>query len=298
MVPPRLNLCDLILREATDKGNRFNRSLFAFPRLLTSSPVRKPEGSEFPSLAIQTEASGAGTLPIIQPHFARFPTSGVLFGLIVVLTVALLESGRFPIGGKRTKSDPAGAGEIISLSFLEFGGAEDQTLESILLRTTNAENDLIDSTLSKIVAGEASLPPIRQGRSDTVLNMERHTKIKAFWAHKSSICLKLHNNVTSLLEEDGLKFLRDWLPLQLMAYITPRTNLNQREIFYVLIIMAIKVTSEARNKVAQFSELLEWVKEPANQTVDAIANEEEPKSLIYFYLHKHAIESSKDDRLE
>ncbi|KAF4495696.1 hypothetical protein FAGAP_8160 [Fusarium agapanthi] len=62
--------------------------------------------------------------------------------------------------------------------------------------------------------------------------------------------------------------------------------------------MAIEVTDEVANKVARFAELLKWVKEPVNQTVNTIANEEEPKSSMYPELHKHVAKNLEEDGLE
>ncbi|KAG5760577.1 hypothetical protein H9Q72_011318 [Fusarium xylarioides] len=71
--------------------------------------------------------------------------------------------------------------------------------------------------------------------------------------------------------------------------------------------MANEMTSDAMNKVAaRFSELYEWVKQPATQTVNAAANEElndvvnekEPRSSMYPELHSLIAENLEEDGLE
>ncbi|KAF5660805.1 hypothetical protein FCIRC_12037, partial [Fusarium circinatum] len=46
---------------------------------------------------------------------------------------------------------------------------------------------VIDSTLAKKLAGEPSLRPIRQRRSDMDLNMERRSNVEAFLAHLTGV---------------------------------------------------------------------------------------------------------------
>ncbi|KAF5589627.1 hypothetical protein FPCIR_6719 [Fusarium pseudocircinatum] len=92
-------------------------------------------------------------------------------------------------------------------------------------------------------------------------------------------------------------------------------NSNQLFGSSALITMANEITSDMLEKVAaQFSGLLEWVKQPANQTsnavpneeanavpnkeVNAVVNEEEPKSSMYPEHHKHVAENLEEDGLE
>ncbi|KAF5702315.1 hypothetical protein FMUND_13520 [Fusarium mundagurra] len=71
--------------------------------------------------------------------------------------------------------------------------------------------------------------------------------------------------------------------------------------------MANELTSDALDKVAaRFAELFEWVKQPANQTFDAVAtdeadvvpNEEEPRSSMYPELHEHVAKNLEEDGLQ
>ncbi|KAJ0154443.1 Uncharacterized protein HZ326_3227 [Fusarium oxysporum f. sp. albedinis] len=70
---------------------------------------------------------------------------------------------------------------------------------------------LIDSTLGKKLAGEASLRPIRQRRSDMVLNMERRSNVEAFLAHLTGVqvsrscknCSKGHGPWSECIIYDG-----------------------------------------------------------------------------------------------
>ncbi|RBQ72378.1 hypothetical protein FVER14953_06961 [Fusarium verticillioides] len=70
---------------------------------------------------------------------------------------------------------------------------------------------VIDSTLGKKLAGEASLRPIRQRRSDMVLNMERRSNVEAFLAHLTGVqvsrscknCSKGHGPWSECIIYDG-----------------------------------------------------------------------------------------------
>ncbi|KAF5983511.1 hypothetical protein FBULB1_3731 [Fusarium bulbicola] len=62
--------------------------------------------------------------------------------------------------------------------------------------------------------------------------------------------------------------------------------------------MGVAVTDEVAKKVARFSELLKWVREPVNQPKNTIENEEEPKSSMYPELHSLIAESLAEDGLE
>ncbi|KAF4957620.1 hypothetical protein FGADI_2982 [Fusarium gaditjirri] len=70
---------------------------------------------------------------------------------------------------------------------------------------------LIDSTLGKKLAGEAALRPIRQRRSDMVLNMERRSNVEAFLAHLTGVqvsrscknCSKGHGPWSECIIYDG-----------------------------------------------------------------------------------------------
>ncbi|KAF5721745.1 hypothetical protein FMUND_3481 [Fusarium mundagurra] len=70
---------------------------------------------------------------------------------------------------------------------------------------------VIDSTLGKKLASEASLRPIRQRRSDMVLNMERRSNVEAFLAHLTGVqvsrscknCSKGHGPWSECIIYDG-----------------------------------------------------------------------------------------------
>ncbi|KAG4262292.1 hypothetical protein FPRO03_11165 [Fusarium proliferatum] len=70
---------------------------------------------------------------------------------------------------------------------------------------------VIDSTLGKKLAGETSLRPIRQRRSDMVLNMERRSNVEAFLAHLTGVqvsrscknCSKGHGPWSECIIYDG-----------------------------------------------------------------------------------------------
>ncbi|KAF5963284.1 hypothetical protein FBULB1_13495 [Fusarium bulbicola] len=70
---------------------------------------------------------------------------------------------------------------------------------------------VIDSTLAKKLAGEASLRPIRQRRSDMDLNMERRSNVEAFLAHLTGVqvsrscknCSKGHGPWSECIIYDG-----------------------------------------------------------------------------------------------
>ncbi|SCN98484.1 uncharacterized protein FFB20_10692 [Fusarium fujikuroi] len=62
--------------------------------------------------------------------------------------------------------------------------------------------------------------------------------------------------------------------------------------------MAIEATNEATNIAAKFSGLLKWVKEPASQTVNAVAKEELPLWSMYPEFRENVAEKLEENQLE